>query len=876
MQPLPIDQVVEAVVAAALTQRGLVLLAPPGSGKSTRVPPALAEALRTANPGPGTAKGAQVYLLQPRRIAAKTLAARIAHERGWRLGEEVGYRVRHERVGGRDTRLWVMTEGSLTRQMQDDPYLDGVGAVILDEFHERNLHSDLALAWLRELQRTVRPELIIAVMSATIDPAPIAAFLGDAPVLSAPGRPFPVAVTYAPALDQRERLDERVARAVMQALEDPECGDVLAFLPGVGEIRGCERLLAHLNEREVAVLPLHGALSPAEQDRALSPAPQRKVVLATNVAETSVTIPGVRTVIDGGLARIARFNPDTGLDELHLEGISRYSAEQRAGRAGRTAPGRCIRLWSRLEDQRRPAATDAEIARVDLAPAAAALKSWHGDDTRAFPWYERPTDERLTAAEDLLAMLGLTVAPYAALTARGKRIAALPVHPRLGRLLTDAADAGQARLGASLAALVGERDVRMPRPRARGDDSVAEPSPADAIDRLDALAAAERARFAPHLRDQGIDPMAAREAARVRDDLLRLVSRSADDQQHTEAQPADVDTVIRLLLAAYPDRVGRRAVPDANRGSIVGGVAVEIDAASGLATRRGQPRAELFLAYAVQGLGGRRTVGQATIVRQGAELDEALIEAVHPGALARRTQLTWNDQAQRVDALIGWFYRDLCLRLVRDGTADPDAIAAFLATRLKAEAAALIAADADCASWLQRLRWLRAVRPELDLPALDEADINEMIDALCLGCRARAEVVLKPKQPWLAAKLSYAQNQLIEREAPSHVVVPSGSRMPLDYANATAAQAPILAVRLQEMFGLPATPRIADGRVPVLLHLLGPNYRCEQVTTDLASFWANTYPQVRKDLRARYLKHSWPDDPLAALAVAKGRSVKRN
>jgi ATP-dependent helicase HrpB len=858
---LPIDEILPTVAERVRGRRRLVLTAPPGSGKSTRVPPLLCEVV-----------AGQVLLLQPRRVAARSLATRIAAERGWKLGGEVGYKVRFERVGSDATRLWVMTEGTLTRRLQEDPYLEGVGAVVLDEFHERSLHTDLALAWLAELQRTVREDLAVVVMSATMDAAPVARFLADAhddaPALDAPGRPHPVAVRHWQQLSDRH-VSERVAAAVDEALAAPDSGDVLVFLPGVGEIRACQAALDGRVDAEV--LPLHGQLPPDEQDRALRSGERRRVILSTNVAETSLTIPGVRTVIDSGLARVNRFNPDTGLDELVLEGISRASADQRAGRAGRTAPGRCWRLWSPTEDQRRPAATDPEIARVDLAPVALLLKSWQGEDPRRFPWFQPPEAVRLQAAEELLAMLGASAAPFGALQPLGQRLARLPAHPRLGRLILDAVAAGAPRLGCALAALVGERDLRLPRPGPRRDAPLADPSPVDALDRLEALAEAERRGFRAELRHQGIDPGAAREAARVRDELQRALP--GDERRHAgESVAPDIDLIIRLLLAAYPDRVGKRAVADGNRGMLVGGVAVEIDRASGLATKPGTPRPELFLAYAVQGLAGRAALGQGTLVRQGAELDEALLASVHPGSIQRREQLAWNEQRQQVDALIGWFYRDLCIRIAKDG-AQPDAaaVAELLAAKLAPQAQRLIAEDEEAAGWLQRYRWLRLARPDLELPAIGDQELHALVAELCAGCRSRAEVAARPKQPWLASRLGYHQAQQVDEFAPSHLAVPSGSRIRLDYADADAERPPVLAVRLQELFGLPETPRLGGGRVPVLLHLLAPNYRVEQVTRDLASFWANTYVQVRKDLRSRYPKHSWPDDPLTAPPVAKGR-----
>ncbi len=851
MLTLPIDEALPRVAAALAAGPACVLTAPPGSGKSTRVPPLLASLV-----------SGQVYLLQPRRIAAKALARRIAHEQQWQLGSEVGYRVRFDSVGGKATKLWVMTEGSLTRQLSTDPYLEGISAVILDEFHERSLHTDLAISYLRELQRTVREDLKLIVMSATMDAQAVAAFLGNCPIVEAPGRTFPVAVSNRQELPD-VRLADAVARAVSDALRDPDCGDILVFLPGMGEIRACERALLDAGiDRDIC--PLHGSLPPDVQDRALSPAAAEslgKIVLATNVAETSVTIPGVRTVIDTGTARVQRHNPATGLDELRLEPVSRFSLEQRAGRAGRTAPGRCIRLSTPLTDARRPQATDPELQRVDLAGTLLVLRQMEYPDARQFPWFEAPGEIRLAAAEDLLTMLGAIAAPFTALTPLGKKLAGLPVHPRVGRLLVDAQAAGDARLGASLAALTGERDVRVQQ----RNGPAAMPAVADVIDRLELLAIAERDGFHPGLRSRGIEPQAAREAAQVRDDLLQA---SRADGRRAPAATTPHDSLIpRLLLAAYPDRVVKRAAPDANRGMMIGGVAVDLDASSAVAARSGHPRPELFLAVACQGLGqGMRS---STVVRQAAELTEADIEAVFPGSIQRRERLTWDDQKQQVSGQIGWFYRDLAIRMARDTQPDPATVAAFLAERLAPEATAVLAADEDAAMWLARYRWLRAYATDLELPPEPEAAV--VIAGLCVGCRSRAEIIAKPKIDALQAGLTWQQTRHLDEWAPTHVPVPTGNRIKLDYSSASLAQPPVLAVRLQELFGQPTTPTVANGRCGVLLHLLGPNYRCEQVTRDLASFWANTYPQVRKDLRGRYPKHSWPDNPLTALPVARGR-----
>jgi ATP-dependent helicase HrpB len=857
--PLPIDEILPELRATLAAGRALVLTAPPGAGKSTRVPPLLV-GLSTK----------QVYLLQPRRLAAKALARRIAHEQGWQLGREVGFRVRFEKSGGPATRLWVMTEGSLTRQLQADPYLDGVGVVILDEFHERSLHTDLALSYLRELQRTVREDLVIVVMSATMDARPVAEFLGGCAVVESPGRMFPVITSHWQGA-QDLAIGDTVARCVAQARLDPECGDILVFLAGMGEIRACQRALEGV--QGVDVLPLHGSLPPEEQDRALSPGPRARIVLATNVAETSVTIPGVRTVIDSGQSRVLRHDPGTGLDELRLQMISRQSAAQRAGRAGRTAPGRCIRLWTPLADGRLEAATAPEIRRVDLAPVTLALKGLGYADTRTFPWFDPPEAVRGAAAEELLHLLGALTAPYAGLTQLGERLAGLPLHPRLGRLLHAAAQAQCPQLGATLAALAGERDVRLPP---RHDEPPADPAPCDALERLELLADAVKARFAGHLRSQGIDPGACAQVVQARDEIL--AAWGGGWRQADRERTADPDLICRLLLTAYPDRVAKRsgdarASGDANRAALAGGVAIEIDRGSALHAAKGQERAPLLVATELQEL--MRAGKPVVLMRQGAEIEEAWLAEL-PGGVRREERLAYDAERGRVVSAIRWMYRDLAVREAPGQPGDAAAASTLLADALAPQARALLLGPEDGAdeaqlalrSWLARVAWLRRELPDLGLPELGDADLAELVRELCAGCTTRAEVAAKPALDWLAARLDRSQQQAVAEHAPERFTVPTGNAIRLQYGQDGA---PVLAVRLQELFGLTATPRLARGRVPILLHLLAPNYRVEQITQDLASFWANTYPQVRKDLRARYPKHSWPDDPLTAPPQARGR-----
>ncbi|MBX6315807.1 MAG: ATP-dependent RNA helicase, partial [Isosphaeraceae bacterium] len=557
MTPLPIDPLIPEILACLRVGTNLVIVAPPGAGKTTRVPPALVKAELWSRDHPA------LMMLQPRRIAARAAARRIAEENGWTLGEEVGYQVRFEKKVGPRTRLRVVTEGILNRQLLADPFLEGIGAVVLDEFHERSLHTDLAIALLREVQQSVREDLRLIVMSATLDVEPIARFLGNCPVMRAEGRPYPIEISYHP-FPPHTPLPEKVARAVGRALEmgGPGApGDLLVFLPGAEEIRRSARELEPLaRARDLLVLPLHGSLPAEEQDRALRPADRRKVVLATNVAETSLTIEGVSTVIDSGLARYARHDPARGLDRLELGRISRASAAQRAGRAGRTGPGRCLRLWAEREARGRPPFAAPEIPRGALAATVLALHAWGQADPATFGWFEPPPAEAIAGAERLLRMLGALEGEPPRLSPIGAKLLALPVPPRLGRLLLAASEAGWRHEGAALAALLSEKDIvplaslpgRPDRPAARGRS--------DLLVRLDLLAEAERARFASALRGRGIDPIAARQVARARDDLLRIGRRLGGPDRPIRGE-GEEEALLRLALLAYPDRVARRREP---------------------------------------------------------------------------------------------------------------------------------------------------------------------------------------------------------------------------------------------------------------------------------------------------------------------------
>ncbi|HEV7299130.1 MAG TPA: ATP-dependent helicase HrpB [Tepidisphaeraceae bacterium] len=853
--PLPIDNQLPQIVAHVREARRLVLVASPGAGKTTRVPPAILRAGLLGQEHPN------IVMLQPRRVAARAAAERIADENGWRVGGEVGYHVRFDRKIGRDTRLRVMTEGILTRQLLDDPLLDGVGCVILDEFHERSIHTDLAAALLKEVC-AARPELIIIVMSATLDAQPVARFLDDAPIVTVEGRTYPIDVAYTPP--SGNPIETRIAAALDELLSDPtrdDAGDVLVFLPGAGEINRAARALSPLASRnDLLVLPLHGSLPPDQQSLALRPANRRKVILATNIAETSLTINGVRTVIDSGLARVAGYDVRRGLDRLEVRRISNASATQRAGRAGRTAPGRCIRLWTQREQNELEPFELPEIRRVDLAATVLTLHAWGRADVRAFEWYEAPDERTLAAAERLLFLLGLTDAERnGRITKRGEQAAQLPVHPRLGRMLVDARQANLWPQAATMAALLSEKDIatfegrpheRVARTHGRSDLLV----------RLEMLDRAEHERFGGHLRDSGVDPEAARTVARVRDELRRGAPGANEVRNATVP---DDDALLRLALSAYPDRVCRRRGGDASAAVMVGGAGVRLANESIVKT------AEYFVAVDARA-DDRARAGEA-IVRIASEIDPTWLAEMFPQAVVRERVHVFDDAKQRVVARSTTRFLDLPLAEDDNAAVDNAVAGAILAAALRPRARAWFSDDEAAANVLARVALLRQHMAEHDWPLFDDAELGDVLAEACSGRRSVDEVRRTSPVSLLESRLPFPLDRLLEQQAPQAIAVPSGSRMKLDY---TTGPSPVLAVRLQELFGWTETPRVANGRVPIVLHLLGPNYRPVQVTQDLKNFWATTYFQVRKDLKARYPKHAWPEDPLKAPAERRGRSTK--
>jgi ATP-dependent helicase HrpB len=843
--PLPIDASLDGIVQTA-AGRWLVLVAPPGSGKTTRVPPAL---LRTGLLSP---THGMVVILQPRRIAARAAAARVAQERGWRLGEEVGYQVRFERRVSPQTRVLFLTEGILTRQLLADPFLENVGAVILDEFHERSLHTDLALALLAEIRREVRPDLILLVMSATLDAEPVAHFLDDCPIVRVASPSFDVIREYRPS--ERPASPEAIVPVIQELLADPtQVGHVLVFLPGWAEIRrASQRLEPIARDAGALVIPLHGSLPRQDQDRALRPSTCRKIILSTNVAETSLTIDGVTTVIDTGLARIVRYDDERGIDRWETARISRASADQRAGRAGRTGPGRCIRLWSLRAERGLAEFEQPEIHRVDLGATALALHAWGISDPGQFRWYEPPSAARLAAAERVLGLLGAVKGRPPRITPLGHEMLALPVHPRLSRMMLAAATAGRTRAGAAIAALLSEKDIKarteppaVPRARSGGNQPSGR---SDILERLDLLAEAVATRFSPSLRSRGIDLAAARHVALVRDDLLRRMREPRTKEPTSEAEPRD-DDILRWLLLAYPDRVVKRRGAQGT-GVMLGGRGVRLGPESVVRD------AELFLALDAREdrRGGRLEVQ----VSLASEICLEWLAELFPDDLHQERVLRYDEPRRRVISTTCFYYHDLLLREDLSPSVARDGAGSVLAAALRPDVNSLFRHNPAAALWLARVGFLRQAVPELDWPDLGTTVFEELLEEICHEKTQRDEVERIDLVPYLRSRLNPAQMRELNASAPESLALPNGRHARLSYE---PGRPPILAVRLQELFGWTETPRVARGRVPVLFHLLAPNRRPIQITDDLHSFWSTTYKQVRKQLRARYPKHDWPEDP---------------
>lgn len=831
---LPIAEVLPAIREACAAGENVVVQAPPGSGKTTLLPLALLEEAWAA--------GGKLIILEPRRLAARMAARRMASMLGEAVGETVGYRVRLESRVGPDTRIELHTDGVFLRHLQQDPGLAGIAAVLFDEVHERGIESDLALALCREAQSALRPDLRLIAMSATLDPAPLVRVLGNTRVVECTGRSFPVETRWLPP-GPAARLDQSVANAVIQALHEAE-GDILVFLPGIADIRRVEGRLAGAGlPGDTSVMPLYGDLSAAAQDAAVQPSPpgKRKIVLATSIAESSLTIEGVRVVVDSGYMRQQKFSPRTGMSGLETVRVSHAAAEQRRGRAGRVAPGICYRLWAEASHGGLAKFTSPEILMADLAPLALDLARWGARTPQDLAWLDPPPAPALAQARSLLTGLG-ALDPSGAITGHGRAMADLPLHPRLAHMVLQGQARGLGGLACALAALLSERDIV--RREARG------PGDADLRWRLDLLLRPVGRALPAGMR---ADETALRQVRQLADIWRRRIGAAKHE--------GDCDGAGLLVALAFPDRISRRRDGTVASFLMSGGRGAKVDELDPLAR-------EGFLAIA------ELDAAQADArVFLAAPISEAEIEAELPNLIESRDSVTWDDREQ---AVMARRQRRLGAVILKDqALARPDpalVTGALLEGISKAGSEALPWTDV-LRQWQARVQLLRRVLPEAqDWPDVGDASlISRLADWLGPHLEGLTRVSQLSGVAFahaLTGQLSHRQNQLLASEAPTHWRVPTGSLIPIDYAH---AEQPVLAVRLQEMFGEQATPTIAGGRVKIVLHLLSPARRPLQVTSDLKGFWASSYRSVRAEMRGQYPKHEWPEDPLRAVPTARAK-----
>lgn len=834
MTSYPIDTILPELKKAVQNGPSVIVHAPPGAGKTTRVPLALLEVIPQG----------RIVMLEPRRIAAVSAARWMARTLGEEVGGTVGYAIRFDSRSSAKTRIEVVTEGILTRRIQTDPGLAGVAMVIFDEFHERSLHADLALALALDVRKGLRQDLKVLIMSATMDTAPIASLLDDCRVVTSVGKAFQVEERYLAESDQP--VHRRVAAAVRTALRETS-GDILAFLPGSGEIRSCARELQEgldLNEERVALHPLYGDLPFEEQERAILPSREkRKIVLATNIAETSLTIEGVRVVIDSGLTRSLRYDPSTGMNRLVTMPVSRAAAEQRKGRAGRLGPGVCYRLYSRHELQGMSPFAQPEILVSDLAPLALELAAWGVKDRLALTWLDVPPAAAWESGIGLLKDLG-ALDRTGSVTPQGRAMARLPLHPRLARLLVRAGELGRLRLGADLASILSERDIF----RQSGADRVH--NERDVSERLDMLR-----RWRKGTDTSGAaNPQALRTVERTAKQLMSLVPGKPDA---ADRAGDETEMISRLLLCAFPDRICKRREEGGGRFVLVQGRGVRLSSDSGLGTSP--------YVIAVNLDAGEKAEG---FVHVAAPVTEELIRSECASRIETVRRVAWDGRSGRIAAAQEERLEALILSQRPFKPSDEEA-APILCEAIRAMPG-ILNFSKEARQFQARAALLKKAFPEENWPDLSDERLlshpEEWLLPWLTDIRSALSLGSLNVLPGLKARLGREQLRLLEERAPLAITVPSGSRAALDY---TAGDMPVLAVKLQEMFGCADTPVIAGGRVKVLLHLLSPAGRPVQVTLDLKGFWNSGYVLVKKDLKGRYPRHPWPDDPWNAVPTRR-------
>ena len=843
---LPIYELENALVSSLRAHNRLILQAPTGSGKSTQVPQMMLDhglgTLADGRPG-------EIIVLQPRRLATRMLANRVAYERSGRVGDEVGYQIRLDRVSSAKTRILFVTEGVLLRRMLSDPMLRGVAVIVFDEFHERHLYGDITLARALDLQEKSRPDLRLVVMSATLETAVLGKYLAPCDTLTSAGRTYPVHIEY---LEKSLRADEYpvwdAAADELNRLAGHTDGDVLIFMPGAYEIS--RTINAVRNSRrgaEFVVLPLHGELPASDQDAAIARYDKRKVIVSTNVAETSLTIDGVRVVIDAGLARMARFDPVRGINTLLIERISRASAEQRSGRAGRTAPGHCLRLWTEREHLDRPAQELPEVKRLDLAEVVLTLKAGGVREVAKFRWLEPPDSKSLERAEILLLDLG-AIDELGDITELGRRMLAFPTHPRYARMLLAAHERGCVPAICQVAALTQGKPVL---PRAQGKQQQEErenlfggDATSDFFVLMRALRYAERANFNPQqLRSIGVNGIASREASALAQQFLSIAK---DEGLDCEPRDTSSEAMARCILAGFPDQVGIRLDRGTLRVQLVHG-------RRGLLARESMVQeAPLLVASEVREVESKDDV--QTLLTLATGIREEWLREMFPEGFSDSLEVFYDSTQRRVMARRVTRFRDLEIRVERTDNVPAEQAAALLAQEVQSGRCPLDNWNHEVEQWILRLNQLADWCPEYELPKLNEEDRMTLVEQLCLGASSYREIKDRAVWPVVKSWLSPAQLDLLEKMAPERLELPNGKKAKITYAEKAP---PTVGARIQDLYGVTSDLRIAGGKVSLVIQVLAPNWRPVQITTSLENFWKESYPKLKQELARKYPKHEW-------------------
>ena len=833
---LPIYDLDEEIVSALTQGNRLVLQAPTGSGKSTQVPQILVDG--------GVCRAGRCVILQPRRLAARMLAARVASERGVKLGGEVGYQIRLDNVSSAATRILFVTEGILLRQMLADPELKGISTVIFDEFHERHLYGDISLARALTLQETLRPDLRIVVMSATLDRTGLTDYLAPCTTLQSEGRVYPVNVEFLAHDPKEDPPWELAADAVADNFERTE-GDILVFMPGAYEINRTIREIGGRLGNRCVILPLHGELPASEQDRAVNRTSARKVIVSTNVAETSLTIDGVTLVVDSGLARVARYDAHRGINTLLIEKISHASADQRAGRAGRTAPGVCIRLWTQRDHERRPHRELPEIKRLDMAETVLTLKAAGIDDLANFRWIDPPEPQALARAETLLNDLGAT--HRGKVTPTGRRMLSFPVHPRYARMFLAAEDLGCVRAAALIAALTQTRSMLM-----RADKKIEEERAelfgtgvSDFQVLMRVFSYAKRKEFrANECRSLAIHADSARQVGKLFEQFLDIAHAEA---LNVDSAPASDEAIARCILAGFADHVAHRR----SEGTLVCDI---VHGRRGMLARNSvASHSKLLVAAEITEVEGRDGDAQV-LLNLATEIEEAWLHELFPQDFSDNTEYFFDSSQKRVVMRRAKMFRDLLLEN-QDRDAEPGpAAASCLADEVLSGELRLNGWDDAVEQWIHRVNFLARLLPEQGLPALGSDERHHIILLVCDGATCYRDIKDAPVLPHARSLLTHSQQQLVDKHAPERLPLPGGRKAKITYAESAE---PLLAARIQDLYGVDDDIKIAMGRHPLTLHILAPNQRPVQITKSLRTFWTEAYPKLKQQLQRQYPKHEW-------------------